>query len=64
MKHLKSNIQNIQLAGALIGVNWYNIHDLVDRKTLRNVPAQKWLYKHIKDHFGIDILDKKMFTNN
>ncbi len=61
MKHLKNNIQNIQLAGTLIGVNWYDIHDLVDKKTLHNIPAQKWLYKHIKDHFGTEILDKKMF---
>jgi hypothetical protein len=64
MKHLKNNIQNIQLAGTLIGVNWYDIHDSVDRKTLQNVPAQKWLYKHIKDHFGTEILDKKMFITN
>lgn len=61
MKHLKKNIQNIQLAGALIGVNWYDIHDSVDKKILYNVPAQKWLYKHIKDNFGTTILDKKMF---
>jgi hypothetical protein len=61
MKHLKNNIANIQLAGTLIGVNWYDIHDLIDKNTLYNVPAQKWLYKHIKDHFGTVILDKKMF---
>ena len=54
MKYLKKNIQNIQLAGALIGVSWYDIHDLVDKNTLYNVPAQKWLYKHIKDNFKID----------
>jgi len=61
MKHLKNNIANIQLAGTLIGVKWYDIHDLIDKNTLYNVPAQKWLYKHIKDHFGTVILDKKMF---
>lgn len=61
MKYLKKNIQNIQLAGALIGVNWYDIHDLVDKNTLYNVPAQKWLYKHIKDNFKITIDDKNIF---
>tara|TARA_R110002020_G_scaffold12157_3_gene44882 strand:+ start:157 stop:345 length:189 start_codon:yes stop_codon:yes gene_type:complete len=61
MKHLKNNIQNIQLAGVVAGINWYDIHDSVDKKTLHNIPAQKWLYKHIKDHFGIIILDKNLF---
>ena len=61
MKHLKKNIQNIQLAGVVSGINWYDIHDCVDKKTLHNIPAQKWLYKHIKDHFGIIISDKNLF---
>jgi len=61
MKHLKKNIQNIQLAGALIGTSWLDIHDSVDKDTLHSVPAQKWLYKHIKTNFGTSILDKNMF---